>query len=148
MNTLLTSLLEVKSQPLSVGAPIPVRMTITNTSNQSLEIVNFDVGVPPTGLNWTFSEAAYRAAVLMSFGLLKLELQSETGQSIQSKGLNPWVTPVLGKQTLQPNDSVVLEFDLNELFSIDSPGRYRLHARIGTDALYAEADTDIEIVAP
>lgn len=148
MNTLLTSSLEVDSQPLSVGSPISVRMTITNTSDRSLEIVNFDVGVPPPELNWAFSDSAYRAALLMSFGLLKLTLESATGQSVQSKGLNPWVTPVLGKQTLQPNDSVSLEFDLNELFSIDSPGRYRLQARVGTDALSTQTDTDIEILAP
>ena len=82
----------------------------------------------------------------MSFGLIKITLKDADGQLVVSKGLMPWVTPILGKRALQPHDNLVLDFDLNELFSIDLAGLYSVQVRYGDDGVYAEASMDIEIM--
>ena len=145
MTELPVGALEIKTEQPVLGEPIWVRMTITNGSDQGFIIVNPEVGAPPSDLEWRASDQAYQVALLMSFGLLKMTLKDTDGELVESKGLMPWVTPILGKRTLQPHDILVLDFDLNELFSIDSPGRSSLEVRYGDDAAYAEANIDLEV---
>ena len=76
---------------------------------------------------------------------MKIVLNDATGHLVESKGLMPWVTPIMGKRRLPPHDRLVIDFDLNELFSIDSAGVYRLQARYGDKAVYGEASMGIEI---
>src|SRR5207248_727871 len=125
--------LEIRTEQPVLGEPIWVRMTITNGSDQAFIIVNPEVGAPPPNLEWKASDQAYQVALLMSFGLLKVTLKDTDGELVESKGLMPWVTPILGKLALQPHDIVALDFDLNELFSIESPGRASLQVRYGDD---------------
>jgi hypothetical protein len=145
MTALLSGTLELRAIRPVPGEPIWVRMTIVNDSSQELAIANPDVGVPPPDLNWKASSEAYQVGVLMSFGLIRITLKDANGGLVESKGLMPWVTPVLGKRMLQPHDSLALDFDLDELFSISAAGLYDLQVRYGDDRLYAEARMDIEI---
>jgi hypothetical protein len=145
MTAFLAAKLELGTERPVLREPIWVRMTITNDSDEEIEVVNPEVGVPPSDLEWRASDQAYQVALLMSFGLLKITLKDTDGELVESNGLMPWVTPILGKRALQPHDNLVLDFDLNELFSIDSPGRSSLQVRYGDDAVYAEASMDIEI---
>jgi hypothetical protein len=96
-------------------------------------------------MDWKASGQAYRVTVLMSFGLFKITLRDGEGQLVESKGLMPWVTPILGKRTLRPHESLTIEFDLNELFLLESAGVYRMELRYGDDTAYASASADIEI---
>jgi hypothetical protein len=146
ITTLLLGTLELKTKRPVPGEPIWVGMTITNGSDRELVIVNPDVGVPPPDLNWKASNEAYQIAELMSFGLIQITLKDANGELVESKGLMPWVTPILGKRALQPYDSLVLDFDMNELFPIDSAGLYSLKIGYGDDAVYADASADIEIM--
>jgi hypothetical protein len=146
MTALLTGLLEIKTERPVLGEAIWVRMTITNGSDQEFVIVNPDVGVPPPDLDWRASDQAYQIALLMSFGLLKITLKDTDEELVESKGLMSWVTPILGKRTLHPHDNLVLDFDLNELFLIDSAGLYSVWLRYGDNEVYAEASMDIEIM--
>ena len=135
----LEAALELKTEQPLAGEPIWVRMTITNATGQEVIVVSPDAGTPSPDLNWSASPEAYRIAVLMSFGLFEITLTDALGNLIESKGLMPWVTPILGKRTLQPRESFSLEFDLKELFSINSAGRHRLRVRYGDSAAQAEA---------
>ena len=145
MALLLTGVLAIQTIPPVLGAPIWVSATITNNSDQEQVIVNPEVGVPPLELDWKASNQAYRIAVLMSFGLIKITLRDAENQLVESKGLMPWVTPILGKRVLQPHDNLVIDFDLNELFVIDSAGLYSLSFRYGDDAVYANASMDLDL---
>jgi hypothetical protein len=146
MTTLLAATLELKTERPVLGEPIWVCMTISNGSNQEIVIVNPEVGVPPPDLNWRASDSAYQIGVLMSFGLIRITLKNADGELVESRGLMPWVTPILGKRALQPHDSLVLDFDLNELFSINLAGLYSIQVWYGDNAVYADASTDIEIM--
>jgi hypothetical protein len=143
---LLLGTLELKTERPVPGEPIWVSMTITNGSDQELVIVNPEVGVPPPDLNWRASNEAYQIGVLMSFGLIQITLKDANGVLVESKGLMPWVTPIFGKRALQPHDSLALDFDLNELFSINLAGLYNVQVRYGKDGVYADASTDLEIM--
>jgi len=145
MSTLLAAKLELGTEKPALGEPVRVHLTITNNSDEEIEVANPEVGVPPPGLDWKASNQAYRIAVLLSFGLMKLALNDSDGRPVKSKGLMPWVTPSMGKRVLQPQEGFTLDFDLNELFSLDSAGPYRLQVRYGDEAVHAEAGLDIEI---
>ena len=145
MTTLLAAKLQLGTERPVPGGPIWVRMTITNDSDEKVEVANPEVGVPPPNLGWKASNQAYQIALLMSFGLMKIALNDAKGQLVESKGLMPWVTPSMGKRVLQPHEHLVIDFDLNELFSIESAGVYRLRIRYGDEAIYAEASMNIEI---
>ncbi len=147
MKTPLVATLKTKTEPV-LGQPIWVRLTITNDSDQKIELTSPEVGVPNPDLNWNGSNEAYQVAVLMSFGLLQISLVDPNGGNVSSRGLMPWVTPLLGKRLLRPHDNLAVDFDIYELFSIDSPGVYKLRARYGDEATGAEASSDIEIKQP
>jgi|GEM_PF-2749759 len=144
MNTPLVATLEPKTPPV-LGNPICVRLTITNDSDQEIELTSPEVGAPSPDLNWKGSDEAFQIAVLISFGLLEISLIGPNGGNVNSKGLMPWVTPLVAKRLLQPHDKLAVDFDIAELFSIESPGVYKLRARYGDEATGAEAGSDIEI---
>lgn len=148
MALLLTGVLAIQTIPPVLGEPIWVSMTITNDSDQELVIVNPEVGIPPLELDWKASHQAYQIAILMSFGLIKITLRDADDQLVESKGLMPWVTPVLGKRMLRPHDNLVIDFDLNELFVIDSAGLYHLSLRYGDDSLYVDTSLDLVVRSP
>lgn len=141
--TPLVATLDLKNEPV-LGNPIWVRLTIRNGSDQEVALASPQVGVPSPDLNWKASNEAYQIGVLMSFKLIQITLKDEHGEAVESKGLMPWVTPLLGKHVLHQHDNLVLDFDIDELFSIDSAGLYRLHVRYGDEATYAEASLDFE----
>src|SRR5262245_47051264 len=94
-----------------LGAPIRARGVVVNDSDQPLETANPELGSPPPALGWKASSEAYRIAVLRSFGLIAMTLTDAGGHPVESTGLVPWVTPILGRRTLQPNEQLVLELD-------------------------------------
>ena len=106
-----------------VLGPIRVSVTIVNDADQSVDVVNPDAGSPPPGLQWPASGEAYRLAVLIGQGLFSLAVERD-GHPVPSKGLAPWVTPILARRALQPNASLSLQFDLSEFFALDKPGLY------------------------
>lgn len=145
MTAFLSGSLEVKTQRPVQGEPVCVQMTITNTSDHAVEIINPETGVPAPELDWKASNEAYKIALLSSYAIIKITFKDINNKPVESKGLMPWVTPVLGKRTLQPHDSLVLGWDLNEMYSITETGQYTLQVRYGDDKVYAEAETDIVI---
>lgn len=146
MTALLSGTLDLLTVRPVAGEPIWLRLTITNVADQAALIINPDVGVPPPDLKWTASNEAYRIAVLMSFGLIQMTLKDADGVLVDSKGLMPWVTPILGTRALPPHDSVALDFDLNELFGANAPGLYSLRVRYGQEGMYAHASMDLEVM--
>src|ERR1700719_5056477 len=115
MTTFLATKLELATERPVLREPVRVRMTITNNSDEELEVANPEVGVPPPDLDWKASNGAYQVALLMSFGLIKISLKDINGRLAEAKGLIPWVTPILSKRTLQARDSLALDLHLNEL---------------------------------
>lgn len=146
MSPLLTAVLEITTVRPILGSAIWVRFTIVNNFDHEVIIVNPEVGIPPPELDWRGTEQAYQVAVLMSFGLIRITLKHTDGQLVESKGLVPWVTPTQGKRPLQPHDNLVMDFELNELFSINLAGPYNLQVRYGKHGAFADASTDIEIL--
>lgn len=144
MTNALLAKLELETEP-TLGNPIWIRLTITNVSDREIVLPDPEVGIPSPDLNWKNSNEAYQVCLLMSFGLIQITLKHGNGDAIESKGLMPWVTPILSKRKLQPHDTLVLNFDISELFSIETVGVYRLHVRYGEEAAYAEASLEIEI---
>jgi hypothetical protein len=146
MTASLTTTLVLETEPPVAGNPIWVRLTMTNSSDQKIALLNPDLGSPPRELEWPASAAAYRVALLMSFGLLDIKLEDSLGNPARSTGLTPWVTPIVGERVLQPHETLTIDFDLSELFSTDSAGAYRLYVKYGDRATDAEATMDLEIL--
>jgi hypothetical protein len=142
-----TSTLRLKTRRPVISKPIRVELTIANESSEPLTIVDPEVGLPPPDLHWTASDEAYRIGILMSFGLMQITLKDADGKLADSKGLTPWVTPLLGKRVLETHASLTLEFDLNELFVIDSPGNYLACARYGDEDAFGIAELHLEILS-
>jgi hypothetical protein len=143
--TLLTGKLQIKTVPPVLGKPIGVQMTISNKSDQAVEIINQNVGIPPPELHWTASTNAYKIALLISVGVVTIILKNDQGKLIASKGLTPWVTPILSRKTLLPQQKMEFEFDLDELFFFESSGSYFLWLRYGDDT-YVESMVDFDII--
>ena len=68
MTNLLAARLELAAEPPVLGEPIWVRMTISNDSDDEIEIANPALGVPPPSLGWKASNQAYQIALLISLG--------------------------------------------------------------------------------
>jgi hypothetical protein len=142
---MLIAVLEVMTDAPAPAAPLWIRCILTNEGPQTAEIVNPETGGPPAELNWDHSPQAYRMAVLMSYGIVALRLTDTHDRPVESKGLVPWVTPILGRRVLAAKDKVTLDFDLHEFFTIGTPGRYRLGFKYRDGDILVEAQKDIDI---
>lgn len=148
MTELLQGALALKARRPVLGGPIPVRLTVTNVAGEPLIVPSPDLGLPPAELRWPASAEAFRASLLMSFGVLELTLGAADGSPVATRGLAPWVTPVLARTTLRPGESLGLDLDLGELFAIDAAGRYTLRARYGDEGLKAAAGMELTLSPP
>lgn len=128
-----------------VSKPIRVKLTIANETSAPLTIADPQVGPPPADLHWAASGDAYRVGVLTSLGLMRLALAHANAAPLASKAPAPWVTLLLGQRVLQMHESVTFDFDLDELFEIDSPGHYLVSARYGKGATAASAEMPLEV---
>ncbi|HEX3230522.1 MAG TPA: hypothetical protein VHQ95_16205 [Pyrinomonadaceae bacterium] len=144
MTTPLTAALELRNEPI-LGSSIGVRFSVRNDADDEIVLTNPDVGLPPPGLGWKASNEAYQIGVLISFGLLEVKLKDDRAETVKSKGLMPWVTPILSKRVLSTNDQLIINFDINELFLIEAAGKYNLAVKFADQSAIAQAALSFEL---
>jgi hypothetical protein len=143
--TELHSTLNVLTDEPALGAPIVVEMTISNDTAEAVTLTTWNAVSVPSDLPWEHSVNAYVISVLQSYNLLDIQVARETGEAVPSSGLAPWVTPVMTPLVIPPGGAYRLQFDINELFQISSPGRYRVRAAYSAGGVVAEAAVAIDV---
>ena len=139
--------IEVEQPPPSTKGPLWVRFIVTNDTDSPVSVPNPDVGKPPPELKWTLSAETFRNAVLLSFGLLKLALQSATGEVLPEVHHNPWVTPFfLPPLELAPGESFDFRINVADHFAVGKAGKYHLAVEYGDHSLLTRAEAQLVIV--
>jgi hypothetical protein len=104
-----------------------VTLRIANAGGEAVEILDPDVGRPPPEMGWPWSVAAYRVAVLLSFGYLALAVTDGAGDPVEPEPVQPWATPVLRPPVvLGPGDVVAVPLPLVPFFPLAAGATYRV----------------------
>ncbi|MFW6174257.1 MAG: hypothetical protein ACOC5K_00565 [Chloroflexota bacterium] len=145
----LSGSLEVESRPAVAGRPVWTRLVVTNDTASSVSVPNPHVGDPPDELDWSFSFETYRASLLISFGILKVSVMTDSEESLQMQGPNPWITPLMpARLDLAPRESFSLRINLSDHFAFPRAGTYRLTVVYGDDLASATATADLSFEEP
>lgn len=116
----------------SAGGEVAVTLRIANPTAGPVEILDPDVGRPPPEMGWPWSVAAYRVAVLLSFGYLALAVTDEAGDPVEPEPVQAWATPVLRPPVvLGPGDAVAVPVPLVPFFSLERGRAYRVAVDYG-----------------
>jgi hypothetical protein len=141
----LSATLRVTEDPT---ADVEVILRVTNSTAVTVNVPNPDVGNPPPPPEWPWSQAAYRASLLISFGLLDMKVSDPSGRPAPSDIPQAWSTPVL-KPPLQlaPGEGVELVLPIGLFFDLDPGHVYDVVVRYGNGPHKAEAVTSLSVPA-
>jgi hypothetical protein len=107
-------------------------LQLSNGTDAIVDLPNPDVGRPPPDADWPWSEDAYRASLLISFGLLELEVTDATGDPVRSDIPQTWATPVLRPRLeLTPGDRLDVLLPIGLFFELEPGRNYQVIARYG-----------------
>lgn len=109
-----------------------VVLRIVNTSRAPVSVPNPDLGRPAEGSGWEWSVDAYRASLLMSFGMLRVTVRDADGEEVDKALVSTWSTPVRWPDlVLEPGAGLDLVIPLGPLFELKAGERYRVTAAYG-----------------
>ena len=133
MTGTLTATLEPASAAgTGASGEVGVTLRLANPGDGPVEILDPDVGRPPPEMGWPWSVAAYRVAVLLSFGYLALAVTDEAGDPVEPEPVQAWATPVLRPPVvLGPGDAVAVPVPLVPFFSLERGRAYRVAVDYG-----------------
>jgi hypothetical protein len=104
--------------------------------DRPIEILNPDLGVPSPAMNWTFTEDAYRTALLLSFGYLAMSVSDESGHDLPRQPIMTSATPALRPAIkLEPGDSLVVEIPVGSFYRLEPKQTYRVVLEYGDQNL-------------
>lgn len=134
----LTATIERSAEPSGEDAVV---LRLANTNDAPVEVPNPDLGVPSPASGWPHSVAAYRAALLMSFGLLSVAVRDQHGDEVEERPVSTWSTPLLRPDlVLAPGDALDVVIPLGPLFTLEPGRRYRVTVAYGP----GQAEGDVE----
>jgi hypothetical protein len=124
----------------------PMILQIVNTSEETIELLNPDIGRPPP--DWPFSTEAYRASLLMSYGYLTVSVVDEFGDEVEPDRVETWATPILRPRlALLPGDSTSVVIPLGRFFPLSPGHKYRVSAEYGDNTQKVPGGGTIEVKA-
>lgn len=127
--TALIATIEPIAEPVGESA---VTLRIVNNTVGPIELLNPDLGKPADRSDWPFSVEAYRAALLMSFGLLTVSVHSESGEEVAKEPVSTWSTPLVRPPvSLTPGGSLDVVIPLRPFFLLATAAAYRVTAEYG-----------------
>jgi len=110
----------------------PVLLRVVNTCDEHVDLPDPDLGRPADELGWALSLEAYRAAQLVSFGLLTLDVADESGSDAERVPVPTWSTPLVGPPvSLAPGESLDVVIPLGPFFVLAPGTRYRVRVEYG-----------------
>lgn len=142
----LTATLKPTTSQLVLGAHIPFRYTLSNTSQNPVTFRRFKASAIPAELDWHHSLDAYNLSVLIAHSLIRMSVTNSSGHQADCCGPTSWINPIFAKETLIPGGSFSLDFDLAEFFQIDSTGRYTVDVGFSDGDIAATASADIVVL--
>jgi hypothetical protein len=136
----LAATLEPSGEP---RGEVAVVLRITNTSDVPVEVPDPDLGVPSPAAGWSHSVAAYRASLLMSFGMLSVSVRNAHGEGVEERAVSTWSTPFQRPdRVLARGDRLDVVIPLAPLFAVEAGGMYRVTVAYGP----ARAEGNVEAV--
>jgi hypothetical protein len=123
------------------GEEVGVTMQIANAGDQAVEVLNPDVGRPSPQMGWPWSVAAYRVAVLLSFGYLALAVTDDAGDAVRQEPVQSWATPVLRPAVvLGPGETLSVPVPLVPFFALEAGRVYGVTIEYGVAPLTVRAE--------
>ena len=140
----MTDLLTATLEPGAEDAEFTVVLRVTNASGTNVDVLNPDLGRPAPAMNWTESVAAYRTALLISFGYLSVTVTDSLGDPLEPQSLQPWATPVLkAPVTLSPGEHLDVDVPLRPFFPLRADETYTVTVTYGTPPARAVASATL-----
>ena len=123
-----------------------VTLRITNPTDQSITILNPDMGIPSAALNWPYSKEAYQTWLLMSFRYLSISVTDEAGNEVPRQELTMSATPALRPPVeLRPGESLAIMIPLGAFYELGSKKAYRVAIEYGDPPLKVSAQTRVVV---
>lgn len=121
--------IEAGAEPAGETAVV---LHVVNTSDAPVSVPNPDLGRPAEDSGWEWSADAYRASLLMSFGMLRVVVRDEDGEEVEKALVSTWSTPVRWPDiVLEPGAGLDVVIPLRPLFQLEAGKRYRVEAEYG-----------------
>jgi hypothetical protein len=126
------------------GGEVVVTLRIVNESGATVEVLDPEIGRPSPEMGWPWSLAAYRAALLLSYGYLALAVTDAAGDEVEPEPVQTWATPVLRPPVaLRPGEALEIPLPLGRFFPL-TPGRtYRAAVDYGERGARVHAEGDV-----
>jgi hypothetical protein len=139
----LTAAIEVPTGQTDARA-LRVILRITNPTGPRIAILNPDMGVPSSAMNWPFSNEVYQTALLISFGYLSMAVTDEAGNEVPREAIMTSATPALRpKLELGPGDSFEVAIPIGNFYQLESGKAYRVALEYGEQNLKVSARTRV-----
>src|SRR5215217_2061524 len=117
-----------------------VILRIMNQTDRTIAILNSDMGVPSSSMNWPYSNEIYQTSLLISFGYLSISVTNEMGKELPQQAIETWATPVLQPNIeIRPGDSFELVIPIGSFYQL-ATGRIYL-------VLIEYGEQDLKVVA-
>jgi hypothetical protein len=114
------------------GGTLDLVLRITNTGENSIALLNPDIGVPSPEMKWPYSKEMYRTSMLISYGYLSISITDANGEEIPQRSISTWATPVLQpKLELAPGRSIELMIPIGELYALEPGCEYEVAIEYG-----------------
>jgi hypothetical protein len=117
------------------GAPageVAVVLRVENTSGAAVAVPDPDLGRPSDDSDWPHSLEAYRASLMLSFGMLAVSVRDADGEEVAKAAVSTWSTPYRRPDLrLAPGGKLDVVIPLGPLFELRPGEHYRVAAKFG-----------------
>jgi hypothetical protein len=128
------------------GQEFAVVLRLVNAASSTVEVLNPDLGRPSSQMRWPWSDEVYRAALMVSYGYLKIAVYDPDGEPLDREAVETWATPVLRPPVvLQPGDALEVTIPVGRFFHLAPRTRYRISAEYGDRSAKARAEASLEV---
>ena len=141
----LTGTMEVPAGQNDARALV-IKLRIVNPTDRRIAILNPDMGVPSSSMNWPFSKQVYQTSLLLSFGYLSMSVTDEAGKELQQQVIQTWATPALRPPLeLEPGDSFEVAIPIGHFYQLMSRKAYGVALTYGDQNLRVSARTRVNV---
>lgn len=113
-------------------AETAVVLRIRNDTGADAELPDPDLGAPAADSGWPHSVEAYRAVLLVSFGIMSVDVRDASGDEAERLAVSTWSTPRRRPDlVLAPGATLDLVIPLGPMFALSPGERYRVGVMYG-----------------
>ena len=123
-----------------------ITLRIGNPTDHSITILNPDMGVPSSALQWPYSKEAYQVWLLMSFRYLSISVTDEAGKELPRHELTMSATPALRPPVeLKTGESLEITIPLGTFYELEPKNAYRVALEYGDPTLRVSAQSRVVV---